>query len=224
METNEEAQDDTERATEGDEPHDRSTAGSAGTVASNARRSTDESSREGGAGEALGRRFDSARNTLGEPGPKSQLTFVIGLFGVVGAGFGVTGVVVIALIAGGDSGTGGAFLAGLFLISLLVVVLLTGPIVGAFSGLRVAARLDDSSTTYLTSFVSTAVGYVVMVIVAAVLIGLVAGGGGGGAETGGESANPFDIASLLLPLVALAIPVGLTGLGSSYLARWNSGR
>ena len=224
MGTNEETRNDTERATDGDGARDRSATGSAGTVASDVRPSTDGASRDSGAGEAIGRSFDSARDTLAQSGPKSHLMFVIGLFGVVGVGFGLTGIIILALIAGGGNDAGGAFLAAFFLISLLVVVLLTGPILGAFSGLRIAARLDDSSATYLTSFVSTAIGYVVMVIIAALLIGIVAGGGGGGTTTGSGSANPFDIAGLLVPLVALAIPVGLTGLGSAFLARWNASR
>lgn len=215
---------DTERTTDPDETASSSTTGSAGTVASSVGGTADESGREGGAGEAIGRSLDSARETLAQSGPKSQLTFVIGLFGVVGVGFGLTGLIILALIAGGGNDAGGAFIAAFFLISLLVVVLLTGPILGAFSGLRVAARLDGSSATYLTSFVSTAVGYVVMVVIAALLIGVVAGGGGGGTTTGGGGANPFDIAGLLVPLVALAVPVGLTGLGSAFLARWNASR
>lgn len=214
---------DSDRATDPDETASSSTTGSAGTVASNARRSTDESSREGGAGEAIGRSLDSARDTLAQPGPKSQLMFVIGLFGIVGIGFGLTGVIAIELIASGGD-TSGAFLAGFLTISILGVVLLIGPVIGAFSGLRVAERLDDSRATYLTSFVSTAVGYVVMVLIAVLLVGIVIGGGGGGTTTGGGGTNLFNAVDLLVPLVALAVPVGLTGLGSSFLVRWNAGR
>ncbi|GAA0477357.1 hypothetical protein MUK72_01880 [Halococcus dombrowskii] len=203
---------------------DRSTADTTPT----ADRSTGETRREGGAGETIGRSLDSARDTLAQSGPRSQLTFVIGLFGIVGAGFGLLGVIVLELLAGGSGGGfGGAIIAGLFLISVLIVVLLTGPVMAVISGLRIAERLDEARATYLTSFIATAVGYVVMVLIAAVLIGLVAGGGGGGAEatpTGSTTTNPFDIAGLIVPLVALAIPVGLTGLASAFLTRWNATR
>ncbi|WP_256685669.1 hypothetical protein [Halococcus qingdaonensis] len=191
-------------------------------------RSTGETRHEGGAGETIGRSLDSARDTLAQSGPRSQLTFVIGLFGIVGAGFGLLGVIVLELLAGGSGGGfGGAIVAALFLISVLIVVLLTGPVMAVLSGLRIAERLDEARATYLTSFIATAVGYIVMVLIAAVLIGLVAGGGGGGAEataTGGTTTNPFDIAGLIVPLVALAIPVGLTGLASAFLTRWNATR
>jgi hypothetical protein len=175
-----------------------------------------ESNRQGGTGETVGRAFDSARGTLTQSGPKSQLAFAIGLFAVIGGGFGLTGVVILTLVVGGGSGVGGGILAGIFLISLLVVLLLTGSTVGAFCGLRVAERLQGSArTTYLTSFVGTAVGYIVMVTIAVVLIGLTAGGGG---QTGGGGGF-FSILNLLVPLVVLALPVGLTGVGSSFLAR-----
>ncbi|EMA52893.1 hypothetical protein [Halococcus thailandensis] len=190
-------------------------------------RSTGETRREGGAGETIGRSLDSARDTLAQSGPRSQLTFVIGLFAIVGAGFGLLGVIVLELLAGGSGGGfGQAIAAALFLVSVLVVVLLTGPVMAALSGLRIAERLDEARATYLTSFVATAVGYVVMVLIAAVLIGLVAGGGGGAeaTTTGGTTTNPFDIADLVVPLVALAIPVGLTGLASAFLTRWNATR
>lgn len=224
------------------DPDDRSTAGDRSTADDRSTtdgrstadttpttdRSTGETRREGGAGETIGRSFDSARDTLAQSGPRSQLTFVIGLFGIVGAGFGLLGVIVLELLAGGSGGGfGQAIAAALFLVSVLVVVLLTGPVMAALSGLRIAERLDEARATYLTSFVATAVGYVVMVLIAAVLIGLVVGGGGGGAEataTGGTTTNPFDIAGLIVPLVALAIPVGLTGLASAFLTRWNATR
>lgn len=78
---------------------------------------------------------------------------------------------------------------------------------------------ETARTVYLTSFVGTAVGYFVMVIVAAVLIGLVVGGGGDGAAASSGSGNLFGILDLVIPLVVLAIPVGLTGVGASFLAR-----
>lgn len=196
---------------------DAATATSSATTA-NAVRREGESSRQGGIGETLGRAVDSTGKTLTQPGPKSQLTFVIGLFAVIGLGFGLTGIVVVELVAGGGSGFAGAILAVVFLISLLVVLLLTGSIVGAFCGLRVAEQLNHGSrTVYLTSFVGTAVGYLVMVVIATLLIGLVVSGGS--APTGGGAGTSFNILGLLLPLIILSLPVGVTGLGSSFLAR-----
>lgn len=193
---------------------------SADTAPSSTERSADESSRRGGTGESIGRALDSAGETLAQPGPKSQLTVVIGLFAVIGVGFGLTGIVTVEMIAGSGDDIGARFLTAVFLVSLLVVLLLTGSIVGAVSGLRIADRLDENArTVYLTSFVGTAVGYFVMVVIAVVLIGLVSGGGGDGAAASGGGGNLFGILDLVIPLVVLAVPVGLTGLGASFLVR-----
>lgn len=200
--------DDTEREAE----HDSSTTATTGSTVANTVQTAGEQRRRGGAGETVGRTFDSARETLAQPGPKSQLTLVIGLFAVIGVGFGLTGIVAVEFVAG--STTGGQFVGALLLISLFAVLLFTGPIAGAFSGLRVADRLNENAgTVYLTSFVATAVGYFVMVVVSVLLLGLVVGGGD--ATTGGGSL--FDLLDLVIPLVLLAIPVGITGLGSSFL-------
>jgi hypothetical protein len=192
-------------------------AATADATTANTGRTVDESNRQGGAGETVGRAFDSARDTLAQPGPKSQLTFVIGLFAVIGAGFGLSGIAIIELVPGGGSSAGAAIFRAVFLISLLLVLLLIGSIVGAFSGLRVAEQVGtDARTVYLTSFVGSAVGYIVMVVIAAVLIGLTVDGGGG--QTGGGG-SLFNIIDLLVPLVVLALTVGLTGVGSSFLVR-----
>lgn len=187
------------------------------TTSSSAGRSADESDRRGGTGESIGRALDSAGETLTQPGPRSQLTFVIGLFAVIGVGFGLTGIIVVEMIAGSGDDIGTQILTAVFLVALLVVLLLAGSIIGAFSGLRIADRLDETArTVYLTSFVATAVGHFVMVVIAVVLIGLVTGGGGGGAGGGGSL---FDVLDLVIPLVVLAVVVGLTGLGASFLVR-----
>lgn len=96
------------------------------TAPSNTDRSTGQPDRRSGTGESIGRAFDSAGETLAQPGPKSQLTFVIGLFAVIGVGFGLTGIVVIRLIAGSGEGIGAQILTAVFLVSLLVVLLLSG--------------------------------------------------------------------------------------------------
>src|SRR5699024_6707558 len=67
----------------------------------------------GGAGEAAGRALDSARNRLSTPAAKSQLKSVIGLFALVGAGFGVTGFLILTLLGGGG-GLGAQLITGLF--------------------------------------------------------------------------------------------------------------
>lgn len=190
--------------------HESSTTAATGSVTANVRQGGDES--RSGAGEMVGRSFDSARESLTQPGPKAQLTLVVGLFAVIGVGFGLTGIVAIEFIA--SSATGGQFIGAFLLIPLFAILLFTGPIIGAFSGLRVADRLEETTNTiYLTSFVGTAVGYFVMVIISVLLVSLIIGSGG---ETAGSGGNLFNLIDLLVPLLLLAIPVGVTGLGSSF--------
>lgn len=183
----------------------------------------------GGAGEAAGRALDSARNRLSTPAAKSQLKYVIGLFALVGAGYGVTGILILKLLGGGGS-VGARLLTGLFSLALVLVVLSIGPVIAVYTGLNAADGLyQEPRTAYLTSFVSDFVGYFVMVLIAVLLIGVAAGGGGaaqtdqgqfgGGGTAADTGGNPVDIVNLLVPMILLSIPVGLVGVGSSYLHR-----
>lgn len=203
-----------------------------GSIADSARGQTRGEQSKGGAGEAAGRAFDSARNRLSSPAAKSQLKYVVGVFALVGAGFGITGFLIIELLAGGDS-MGAQLLTGVFSIALLTVVLLIGPVVAVYSGLDAAVGLhNEPRTAYLTSFVGNFAGYLMMVLIAVLLIGAAVGGGSSaqtsqdqleGTETSQNTGgNTLDIANLLVPMILLSIPVGLVGLGSTYLHRGRS--
>lgn len=191
------------------------------------------------AGQAAGRALDSARDRLSSPAAKSQLKYVIGLFALVGIGFGTTGFLIIELIAsgvagsiggGGGGGAATAFVMTLFALPLLVVVLLIGPVIAVYSGLNARDGLyQEPRTAYLTNFVGNLTGYLVMVAIAVLLVNAAFGGGGGTtaqtgqAQVGGGSSvsaaggNTFNIADLVVPIIVLSIPVGLVGFGSAYL-------
>lgn len=88
-------------------------------------------------------------------------------------------------------------------------------------------------TILTTSFLSNAAGYVLMVLLVLLFIafgfGLMAGGSDGGTAGGetpptategaGDGDAPFDIGSLIVPVLGFAIPTGLTGSGAAYIAR-----
>ena len=201
-------------------------------IADSARGQTRGEQSMGGTGEMAGRAFDSARNRLSSPAAKSQLKYVVGVFALVGAGFGITGFLIIELLTGGDS-MGAQLLTGVFSIALLTVVLLIGPVVAVYSGLDAADGLhNEPRTAYLTSFVGNFAGYLVTVLIAVLLIGAAVGGGSSaqtsqdqleGTETAQNTGgNTLDIANLLVPMILLSIPVGLVGLGSTYLHRGRS--
>lgn len=212
-------------------------------IADSARGQTSNKQREGGAGEAAGRALDSARDRLSTPAAKSQLKYVVGLFALVGIGFGITGFLIIDLVAsaiastiGGGTGAGGgaatAFVMTLFALPLLVIVLLIGPVIAVYSGLNARDGLyQEPRTAYLTNFVGNLMGYLVMVTIAVLLVNAAFGGGGGTtgqtgqAQVGGSSgvtaagSNTYNIADLAVPILVLSVPVGLVGLGSTYLHR-----
>ena len=207
---------------------------SPGSIANAAQRQPRAEESTGGAGEAAGQVLDSARDRLSSPAAKSQLKYVVGLFTLVGIGFGTTGFLIIDLIASnflGDLGAGGQAILAFFSLPLLVVTLVIGPVIAVYTGLKANDELyREPRTAYLTNFVGNLTGYLVMVVVTILLINLAFGGGGGTAaqtgqgEVGGGAAqntggNTFDFSSLLVPLLGLSIPVGLVGLGSTYLHR-----
>jgi hypothetical protein len=136
-------------------------------------------------------------------GPRS-LAAVVGVFALVGLGLGLTAVVVLSRI-GGD--TGGQLLSGLFVLVVLSVTLLLGPVVAAVVGLGVA---DEGR--YGVAFVGTAVGTLVMVVLVAVLVTV--GGPGGGDGGSGGSVRPGD---WLVPAVAVGVVTGAVGAGTAAL-------
>lgn len=153
-------------------------------------------------------RRESTIESLSRPASKNQLKYTIGLFAEIGLGFGLTGFIILELIASGGE-LAVQFGTWMFSLALLLVTLLIGPVIAAFSGLRIAEGLrEEARTVYLTSAVGNFVGYLVMVIITVLLIAATGGGGGN---------SIFDLGKLLVPLIALAIPVALVGAGTAYL-------
>lgn len=154
--------------------------------------------------------------SLSRPPARNQLKYTVGLFAEIGLGFGLTGFVVLDLIIESIGGNdfGAQFVAAVFALILLSLTLLIGPVIAAFSGIRVAEGLrEEARTVYLTSAVGNFVGYFVMVVITVLLIAATGGVGG----SGGGGGNIFDLGDLLVPMIALAIPVALVGAGTAYL-------
>jgi hypothetical protein len=165
------------------------------------------------------RRRESITESLSRPAARNQLKYTIGLFAEIGLGFGLTGFLVIELLASGD-GFGAQFVAAILTVIILGVTLLTGPVIAAFSGIRIAEGLrEEARTVYLTSAVGNFVGYFIMVVITVLLIAATGGGVNPGTVTGGGGGGGslFDLGDLLVPMIALAIPVALVGAGTAYL-------
>jgi len=152
---------------------------------------------------------------LSQPTTREQLRYIITLYAIVSVGLGLVGAIGIELITGGESGMGSQLPGGLFSLLALVVTLLAGPIVAAVSGLHIAERMHQADrTAHITSFVSNTATHLAMVMLAVILLIVFAGSGSNGGADGGSM---FDLGKLLVPLVVLATPSGLVGLGSTYL-------
>lgn len=162
--------------------------------------------------------MNSVLDSFSDPLVQNHLKYTIGLFGMIGLGFGLTGFLLIEVVSQNIIDVAFAPLA--FGIILLALTFLIGPVIAGFTSIRIAEGLRaDALTIYLTSAIGNFVGYFVMVLVTVLLIAATGGGGSGSGTTGGSSGSVFDLGDLLLPMLAMAIPVALVGAGTVYLHR-----
>ncbi|MCD2204400.1 hypothetical protein [Halobacterium sp. KA-6] len=161
--------------------------------------------------------------------PVAPITALIGVFALVGFGIGATGAVALTQL-----GDGSSLFSGIIFFIILTVAFLLGPLVAVFGGLQIGARLDRSPTAYLSSAIGTIGGYAVMMLVVIIVLSLalsIATSGGGGAagsaagSTGGAASTSSGTAAqssinwmqYLIPIIGVAIPTGLVGVGGAYL-------
>ncbi len=148
----------------------------------------------------------------------SDVVQAIAIFALAGVGIGATGGVAITQLSSGG------LLGGVLSLVVLTVVLLLGPVIGLISGLRVGANQHSSSPSYLSGLVGAIGGYFVMILLVIVTLTLALNVPTGVADTaaqttagsGGSSAG-VSFGQYILPIIAVAVPTGLTGLGGVYL-------
>jgi hypothetical protein len=140
------------------------------------------------------------------------ITYVVGLFGIVGVGIALTGVVANALLGGGGS-ISGQVVSAVVGLSAITVALFGGSILAAVVGLQDFVQTGEMpAQTYLLAFVSTAVGYLVMGLLVSIIVSLSLGGGGGG---GG------NLVDFILGTIIMAIPAGGVAAGVAWLRNSN---
>jgi hypothetical protein len=140
------------------------------------------------------------------------ITYVVGLFGIVGVGIALTGVVANALLGGGSS-ISGQVVSAVVGLSAITVALFGGSILAAVVGLQDFVQTGEMpAQTYLLAFVSTAVGYLVMGLLVSIIVSLALGGGGGG---GG------NLVDFILGTIIMAIPAGGVAAGVAWLRNSN---
>ncbi|CAJ52094.1 hypothetical protein [Haloquadratum walsbyi] len=151
----------------------------------------------------------------------STLAQVIGIFIFAGIGIGATAGITITQL-----GSGSAILGGILTLVVLTIVFLLGPVIGLIAGLRVGSENGATTTSYLVSFLGSTAGYFAMIIVVILAMSVAMIGGGGGsavADTATQTAMESDssrglpIGEYLIPIITVALPTGLTGLGGTYI-------
>lgn len=151
-----------------------------------------------------------------------ELIYVVGVFGLIGAGIGLIGVL------------GPLFGSTLVKATIKIVVALAGvsvvvaggPVVGVLTGLGIDDRMNDRGRpVFLTAGASGVVGHLLMMVVAILLlsVGIDSSGSGGGAG-GGASSILNSFGDFLLPLVLIAVATGLVSAGAAYLKEWSRSR
>jgi hypothetical protein len=160
---------------------------------------------------------------------KTKFKLSVGIFALVGAMLGLTGAFAISYFSGSG---GSGIISGLLSAVVLTIGFLIGPVIAIIVALRIQSESQlESDIQYATSATSAFIGYIVMVIILALVLSLAAGFllGGGGGQTGsgggqapdsgsGSGGSIVSLGDLLLPLIGFAIPTGLTGAGTVWIA------
>ena len=147
--------------------------------------------------------------------PVVPIRDTLAIFALVGLGIGLTGGVVLSQLGGGN-----ALLGPILTLLVVSIALVLGPVVGLITGLRTAEHWGNPRGAYLGGLLGAVVGYLLMMgIVLAVLLAVLAAGASSGAEGSGlvegSAGGDFGLGQYLVPVLVVAIPTGLTGLGGA---------
>jgi len=136
---------------------------------------------------------------------------IVTVFGLVGFGLGISGLLTILSIkgqvAGGNESVFGQLFVGMIFLQNTYTTFLLGSVVAGFTGLMTGYASDDQLAAALGGAVGSGVGFYVMAVISVVLLVLALGGSGGG--TG-------DVGNFILPLVGAGIPAAVVGTLSAY--------
>lgn len=149
----------------------------------------------------------SVGDLLSHPETKRGLKYLGSLYALIGVGFGV----LMALIDNQFLGEGaGAELATTVISTVLFGLLVfIGPVIAALTAVEIATRFaDNPKQAWITSAVGNGGGFIAMVVVTVLFVNSVFSGSGG---------ELFNLSDLLVPLILLAIPTALVGVGATYI-------
>jgi len=143
---------------------------------------------------------------------------VVAVFGVVGVGLGSTGYIGMsaagdALMSGPDDSFGAAFVAIVFLQSMLVSFF-AGPSVAAVTGVASAIAIDDPRTAVGANTIGSFVGFLLMALIAVVIMASAVPETGGSTGGGGGQLSASDFSML----AKAAFPTTLVGAGVAWIS------
>lgn len=145
-----------------------------------------------------------------------ELKYIIGIFSIIGFGYGLTTFLAIDHI-GGD-GQAGAVIGAILATVILMFALMSGVVISLIMGFHLTTRLSGTTRTqYVTGFFGNMAGYIVMTVITVLFMGFSLSGGGG--DGGGTTSSATNLSDLLIPLILLSIPVGLVCVGVMYLTK-----
>lgn len=144
----------------------------------------------------------------------------VGIFSLVGVGLGLTGGITLSQLS-----EGGGILGGVLVLVVLTFAFLIGPLVAVITGMRAGERYGQSSQTYFAGGAGAVGGYLSMMVIVLLIVSLAmstlsgdAGGGASATQSASTSGSGLNIGEYLVPVVAVAIPTAVTGLGGVFLA------
>jgi hypothetical protein len=158
--------------------------------------------------------------------PVSALKETVGIFSLLGVGLGLTGGITMSQLGGGGGGGfGGAIIGGILILVVLTFAFLIGPLVAVITGLRTGQEHGQSVQTYIAGGLGAVGGYFSMMLIVLLILSIVmstlsgdAGTGSSATQTASASSSGLDIGQYIVPVIAVAIPTGITGLGGVFFA------
>ncbi len=161
---------------------------------------------------------------LSQSSTQTRLVNGVGIFAVAGIGFGLTSTLSARLLL--DGSAFGQLLGFTLILFVLAVMLFSGPVFGVITGLLAARDISETRESMITAAATGTIGYVVMTVLGAVITltflpssdsGETSDPEPNGEETGGSELQLLEVGELVVPLVVMAIPVGIVAAGVVYV-------
>ena len=145
-------------------------------------------------------------------------------YAVIGAGFGILGIILISQLGGG--GLAGGIIGGILSLIVISYAILSGPIIASFAGYLVDKRsTSEPQAKIIDSIIANGTGYIAFGIIVGILlavgVSVILDGGSGATSTGGGSSVGFG--QILKLIILMMVPTALVGGGVTAILNYNEG-